>query len=178
MPEKAVQIPEGIEVHIEKKELVVKGPKGELRRVFSHPAARLEIKEGSAVFSSDSDRKKDRAVVGTWAAHFRNMCVGVSKGWETRLKIVYSHFPMKVNVEGRKVVIGNFLGERKNREADIVGKTKVEVSKDEIIITGIDKEQVGNTGGNIERAAKVQGFDRRVFQDGCHLVQKARPIGD
>ncbi|MCX6814622.1 MAG: 50S ribosomal protein L6 [Candidatus Aenigmarchaeota archaeon] len=176
MPEKAVQIPSGIEVRIEKKELIVKGPKGELCRSFFHPSAKLEIKEGTVVFSSDSNRKKDRAVVGTWASHFRNMCLGVSKGWETRLKIVYSHFPMKVNVEGSKVIIGNFLGERKNREADIVGKAKVEVSKDEIIITGIDKEQVGNTAANIERAAKVQGFDRRIFQDGCHLIQKAKPM--
>ena len=178
MPEKSVQIPSGIEVRVEKKELVVKGPKGELRRSFSHPSAKLEIKEGSVVFSSDSNRKKDRAIVGTWAAHFRNMCSGVSSGWEARLKIIYSHFPMKVNVEGSKVVIGNFLGERKNRSADIIGKTKVQVEKDEIIITGIDKEQVGNTAANIERAAKVQGFDRRVFQDGCHLIQKARAIGD
>ena len=178
MVERTVQIPGGIEVKLEKKVLVVKGPKGELRRAFSHPEAKLEIKEGSLVFSTPSKRKKDHAVIGTWAAHFRNMCTGVSSGWEARLKIIYSHFPMKVNVEGNKVVIGNFLGGRKNREAGIVGKVKVEVSKDEIIVTGIDKEEVGNTAANIERSVKVQGFDRRVFQDGCHLTQKAKPIGE
>jgi large subunit ribosomal protein L6 len=176
MAERTVQIPDGIEARKEGKVLVVKGPKGELRRAFSHPAAKLEIKEGTAVFSTDSRRKKDLAIIGTWAAHFRNMCNGVTRGWEARLKIIYSHFPMKVNVEGSRVVIGNFLGERKNREADIVGNTKVHVEKDEIIITGIDKEQVGNTAANIERAAKVQGYDRRVFQDGCHLIQKAKLI--
>lgn len=185
MPEKAVQIPDGIDVRIEREGsrqgrwaavLVVKGPKGELKREFSHPAAKVEIKEGSAVFSAASERRKDRAIVGTWAAHFRNMCAGVSGGWEARLKVIYSHFPMKLSVEGNKVIIGNFLGERKNREAGIVGKAKVEVAKDEIIITGINKEEVGLTAANIERAAKVQGYDRRVFQDGCHLIQKARPI--
>ena len=185
MPEKAVQIPEGIDVRIEREGsrqgrlraavLAVKGPKGEMKREFSHPAARAEIKEGTVIFSSDSERKKDRAIVGTWAAHFRNMCAGVSGGWEARLKVVYSHFPMKLSVEGNRVIIGNFLGERKNREAKIVGKAKVEIAKDEIIITGIDKEEVGLTAANIERAAKVQGYDRRVFQDGCHLMQKARP---
>jgi large subunit ribosomal protein L6 len=178
MTEKAVQVPGGIDVRIEGKVLAVKGPKGELRRSFSHPSAKMEMKEGSVVFSTDSKRKKDRAIVGTWAAHFRNMCAGVSGGWEARLKIIYSHFPMKVSVEGSKVVIGNFLGERSNRKADIVGQTKVQVEKDEIIITGIDKEQVGNTAANIERAAKVQGFDRRVFQDGCHLIQKAKALNE
>src|SRR4030043_803911 len=174
MPEKTVQIPDGVEVKLDGKELVVKGKNGELRRAFSHPAAKVEIKEGTVVFSSDSNRKRNRAIVGTWAAHFRNMCSGASRPWEARLKIIYSHFPIKVSVEGKKVVIGNFLGGRKNREAAIVGDTKVEVAKDEIIVTGIHKENVGHTAANIERAAKVQGFDRRIFQDGCHLVQKAR----
>ena len=178
MPEKSVQIPGGIDVKIEKKELVVRGPKGELRRSFSHPSAKMEIKEGAVVFSTDSARKKDRAIVGTWAAHFRNMCTGVSGGWEARLRIIYSHFPIKVSVEGSRVVIGNFLGERSNRRADIIGDAKVQVDKDEIIISGIDKEQVGNTAANIERAAKVQGFDRRVFQDGCHLIQKAKALNE
>ena len=181
MAEKAVQIPEGIEVKIEREGsraaiLVVKGPKGELKREFSHPSAKLEIKEGIVVFSASSDRKKDRAIVGTWAAHFKNMCAGVSGGWEARLKVVYSHFPMKLSVEGNKVIIGNFLGQRKNREAKIAGRARVEISKDEIIITGIEKEEVGLTAANIERAAKVQGYDRRVFQDGCHLAQKARAV--
>ena len=176
MPERTVQIPDGIEVRAEGRELVVKGPKGELRRLFHHPNMKIEMKEGTVVFSSGSNRKKDRAIVGTWAAHLRNMCSGVSHGWEARLKIIYSHFPMKVNVEGDRVVIGNFLGERSNRKADIVGQTKVQVDKDEIIITGINKENVGHTAANIERAAKVQGFDRRVFQDGCHLIQKAKAV--
>jgi len=77
----------------EGRELVVKGPAGELRRTFFHPNVKSEIKEGTVIFSSESNRKKDRAVVGTWAAHMRNMCSGASRPWEARLKIIYSHFP-------------------------------------------------------------------------------------
>ena len=174
--EKTVEIPKGIEARIEKHELSVKGPKGELRRKLYHPNAKVEIKEGVIVFSTPSKRKRDRAMVGTWTAHFKNMCTGVTKGWEARLKIIYSHFPIKVNVDGKKVVIGNFLGERSNRQAEIVGAVKVQVDKDEIIVTGVDKEDVGQTAARIEAAAKVQGFDRRIFQDGCHLFQKAKPL--
>jgi large subunit ribosomal protein L6 len=176
--EKIVQIPGGIEAKVHGKEMVVKGKNGEARRLFSNPNVKIELKEGSAVFSTDSKRKKDKAVVGTWAAHFRNMCSSASCMWEARLKVVYSHFPIKLSVEGKKVVIGNFLGERSNRSADIVGASKVEISKDEIIVTGPDKENVGHTAANIERASKVQGYDRRIFQDGCHLTQKARPVND
>ena len=176
--EKTVQIPDGIEVRAEGRQLVVKGKNGELRREFYHPNVKLAIKEGTFIVSSESTRKKDRAVVGTWAAHFRNMCSGASVNWEARLKIIYSHFPIKVSVEGKIVSIGNFLGGRSTRKADIVGATKVQIDKDEIIVTGNNKENVGHTAANIERAAKVRGFDRRVFQDGCHLTQKAKSLSE
>ena len=53
----------------------------------------------------------------------------------------------------------------------------MKVEKDEVSITGVDIERVGNTAANIEIAAKINKFDRRVFQDGCHLIQKCKPLG-
>ena len=173
---KKVEIPEGVEVRLESGELSVKGPKGELRRVFLNPNVKMEIKGNEITISSDSDRRKTKAIVGTWASHCRNMITGVTQGWEAKLKIVYSHFPIKFNVQGNTAVIQNFLGERKDRTARIYDGTTVDVKKDEIIVRGIDKEAVGQTAANIETAAKVKGFDRRVFQDGIHLVQKCSPI--
>ena len=64
------------------------------------------------------------------------------------------------------------MGERNPRKARIVGQTKVDIKKDEIIVTGIDKEDVGQTSANIELATKVTGYDRRIFQDGCYITQK------
>ena len=48
----------------------------------------------------------------------------------------------------------------------------MEVKGDTVIVTGIDKELVGQTMANIEQATKVRGFDIRVFQDGIYLVEK------
>jgi large subunit ribosomal protein L6 len=50
--------------------------------------------------------------------------------------------------------------------------TKVNIGKDEVTITGIDKEHVGQTMANIEQATRVRGFDIRIFQDGIYLVDK------
>jgi large subunit ribosomal protein L6 len=171
--QKAVEIPDGVEVAIHDGNLTVKGPKGELSRPFG--GVRMETKDRSAVITSYSDRRKPGALVGTWTAHLRNMITGVTRGWEARLKAVYSHFPVKFTIEGDRVTIQNFMGERRSRSARIMGDVKVDIRKDEIVITGIDKESVGQTAANIEIAAKVRGYDRRVFQDGCHLVQKCRP---
>jgi len=171
--QKIVEIPEGVSVGLEEGNLVVRGPKGELKRKFS--GVKLDVQEGKAIFTS-GERRKEKSLAGTWSAHLRNMIIGVTQEWEARLKVVYSHFPMKFNVEGNKLIIQNFMGERKARTAKIYDNAGVEVRKDEVVITGIDKEEVGQTAANIELATKVKGYDRRVFQDGCHLIQKCKPI--
>jgi len=79
---------------------------------------------------------------------------------------------MSVKVAGDKVVIENFLGERHPRTARIVGDTKVQVKGDEVEVTGINKEHVGQTMANIEQATRIKGRDPRVFQDGIYLVSK------
>lgn len=174
--EKIIEIPEGISIEYKDNIIVVNGPKGRLERRFADTNVRIRIKDKKVIVSSEKDRKKIKALVGTWAAHIKNMIIGVQQGWEARLKIVYSHFPMKVSVEGNKVRIDNFLGEKSSRFAKIVGDTKVEIKGSDIIVTGINKEEVGQTAANIELITKVKGFDRRVFQDGCHLVEKTKPL--
>ncbi len=176
--EKTVTIPEGANISREENFLVLKGPKGELRREFRHPRISIKIENGVVKIKSDTERRKVSSVVGTWAAHLRNMAKGVQKGWEGKLKIVYSHFPVKVGVEGDKVVIQNFGGERKPRTAKIIGDTKVEVKKDEIIVSGTDKESVGHTCSNLELITKIKGRDKRIFQDGIYITNKPKPAGE
>ena len=47
-----------------------------------------------------------------------------------------------------------------------------EIDRDKIVVSGIDKEAVGQTAANIERCTTVKGRDRRVFQDGIYLLSK------
>jgi large subunit ribosomal protein L6 len=178
MFEKTVEIPEGVNASMDGNKLVVTGPKGNLERVFKHHIVKIEIKDSHIKVFSKDERRKQRGLVGTWTALTKNMIHGVNKEWEARLKAVYSHFPMKLAVEGDKFIIQNFLGEKAPRSAKIVEGTNVRVDREEIIITGVDREKVGQTAANIEISAKVIGFDRRVFQDGCYLVQKTKVLED
>jgi large subunit ribosomal protein L6 len=173
---KSVEIPDGIEVRQDGHSLVVKGPSGELSRDFRHPKITTKVRGSEVSFTAADKRKKSRAMLGTYAAHLRNMITGVTRGWESRLKVVYSHFPAKLGVEGDKVLIQNFMGERSPRKAQIAGQTKVEIKKEEIVVSGIDKEATGQTAANIELATKVTGYDRRIFQDGCYITQKCSPM--
>jgi large subunit ribosomal protein L6 len=64
------------------------------------------------------------------------------------------------------------LGERVPRVAKIVGKTQVKVEGSDLIVTGINIEEVGQTAANIEQACRIVGYDRRKFMDGIYIVSK------
>ncbi|NLU04879.1 MAG: 50S ribosomal protein L6 [Methanothermobacter sp.] len=166
-----IPIPDGVDVTIDGG-VTVKGPKGELSRKFNHSEISMAVEDDKMVLEVKFPKKKDKAMIGTVRAHISNMITGVTEGFRYRMKIVYAHFPMSVKVAGDKVVIENFLGERHPRPARIVGDTKVQVKGDEVEITGINKEHVGQTMANIEQATKIKGRDPRVFQDGIYLVSK------
>lgn len=167
-----IEIPEGVEVSIEGSQVTVKGPKGNLSRKLSYPEIEIKKEDSYLVVNSKLDRKQQKAMVGTLAAHVSNMIAGVTKGFEYKMKVVYSHFPIQLKAASGELVISNFLGERKSRSARILDGVKVDVLKDEVVVTGINKENVGQTMANIEQATRVRGFDIRVFQDGVYLVEK------
>lgn len=168
-----IKIPDGIELTIENDTIHVKGEKGTLSRVLSHPSIKMKIKDKSVKISfSNSSHRKERALMGTFVAHIKNMIRGVTEGFEYKMKTVYSHFPIKTNVEGDYFLIHNFLGERSPRKAKILDQVQVEVKGEDITVKGIDKEKVGQTVANIERATKITNRDIRVFQDGVYLIKK------
>ncbi len=172
-----VRVPEGVEVVVEGKKVTVRGPKGELSRDFSHARhvfIRLdEDEEGKkVVVEAFFANRKAKALVGSIASHIENMITGVTKGFRYKLKIVFSHFPITVKVQGDKVVIENFLGEKAPRIAKIMPGVAVKVQKNDVIVEGIDIEAVGQTAANIELATKVKDKDRRVFVDGIYIYEK------
>jgi large subunit ribosomal protein L6 len=100
------------------------------------------------------------------------MITGVSQGFTYKLKIVFAHFPISVKVKENMVSIENFTGERSPRWARIMGDSKVSAKEDDVIVQGINLEDVSQTAANIERATKVKRKDPRVFLDGIFVYEK------
>jgi large subunit ribosomal protein L6 len=176
----SIPIPEGVNVTITGKTVKVEGQKGTIEREFWYPGLHLQKdEENEVVITSDSSRKKIRAIAGTYASHIKNMITGVQDGFFYKLAIVHAHFPMQVAItkEGDAVSISNFLGERKPRMAKIVEGVKVELRGKEIVVSGINKEAVGQTAADIEQTTRIKGYDPRVFQDGIYLVEKGVGMG-
>jgi large subunit ribosomal protein L6 len=169
-----VEVPQGVTVTVTGATLTAKGQKGQIAREFRFPGIAVKVDGGKVIVETGKDDRQTKATVGTYASHINNMVTGVSRGYEYHMKIVYAHFPIQVKVEGKdKVSIGNFLGERKARHASIVGDTKVVVQGAEVVLTGANKEHVGQTAANIEQACKIRKRDPRVFQDGIYITTKA-----
>jgi large subunit ribosomal protein L6 len=168
-----IKIPDGVQITVEGKTVSVKGQKGSISKLLSHPKIDLAVNGNMVQIScSQSPHRKEKALIGTYKAHVRNMVKGVTLGYECTMKTVFSHFPIKTSVDGNHLVIQNFLGERFARKAEILENVKVEVKGDIITLTGIDKEKIGQTAANIERATKVKNRDIRVFQDGIYIVKR------
>ena len=92
------------------------------------------------------------------------------------MKIVYSHFPITIKTEGKKVLIENFQGEKAPRVAKIWGETKVIPKTDDIIITGSVLTDVTQTAAEIELKSKIKNKDHRVFLDGIYRYSKSEGI--
>jgi len=149
-----------------------------LTRDFSHAPVSIQLDGNTIKVKAEWPRKKEASLVGTVSSHVKNMITGTTKGFTYKLKTVFSHFPISVKVEGRKVLIENFTGERSPRVAEIVGDTKVKVKGDDIIVQGTNLEDVSQTAANIQQATKIRRKDPRVFLDGIYVFWKGEGEGE
>jgi len=169
---KIIEIPDGVDVKVEGRIVTVKGEKGTLNRSFSEAPVSI-LQEGKTIkVQANWPRKKEAALVGTVSSHIQNMIVGVTKGFTYKLKIVFSHFPISVKVKEDAVSIENFTGERSPRFVKVLGDVKVSIKEDDVIVQGINLEDVSQTASNIEQATKVRSKDPRVFLDGIFIYEK------
>lgn len=169
---RSIPIPEGVVVNIDGRKVTVRGAKATLSRDFSYAAVSMETDGKNVRISAQWPRKKEASLVGTIESHIKNMVTGVTKGYNYKLKIVFSHFPITVKVQDRAVLVENFTGERRARKANILGDVKVKLEPDDIIVSGSTLEDVSQTAANIEMVTRVTNKDPRVFLDGIYVYER------
>jgi len=172
MAEYEVSIPQGVTVNINKNQVVVAGKLGELKREFKLDKIKTEQKDSKLLIKTDKPKTKEKAYLGSITAHIKNMIKGVEKGHKYKLKVVYKHFPINLELKGNELLIKNFAGEKKPRKSKILEDVKVKISGDKIEVDGKDIEKVGQTAANIEKASRIKKKDIRVFQDGIFITSK------
>ncbi len=171
-----LDIPEGVTVTYNKPILTVQGQLGKTYKSVKKIPVTIEIADNKVLFKAQGTRDKSRAIMNTARSIIRNLCEGVVEGYTIKMKVVFSHFPITVKVEGKQVLIENFQGERAPRKTNIWGETKVVPKGDDVIITGHVLTDVSQTAAEIENGSRVKNKDHRVFLDGIYKFEKNKGI--
>merc|ERR1712167_230034 len=116
-----VKIPEGVEVTVKSRNVVVKGKRGTLTKSFRHMSVDLyKPDENTVAVEKWFAKSKELSVIKTCCSHIQNMIDGVTKGFQYRMKMVYAHFPTNVQIatNGQSLDIVNFI-ECHRRDAEL-----------------------------------------------------------
>ncbi|MCJ7478858.1 MAG: 50S ribosomal protein L6 [Candidatus Nanohaloarchaeota archaeon QJJ-7] len=176
--EKNIEIPEGVEAEVENGTVQVSSGDSSVDKELDHQDLDIQTDNGDITVSASNDRRDVKALMGTYESHIKNMVDGVTEGFEYHMKGFYSHFPMDMKVEGDRFVISNFIGERSTREVDIPGSVDIQIDGEDVILSGPDKDAVGQTAANIEQACHKGDRDPRKFQDGIYITDREVKAGE
>lgn len=151
---KVRKIPQGVNVEIKGGELVIKGPKGELRLKL-HPRVTVSTADGQLTVSVISqENTKDKALWGTFSSIIENMLEGVTVGFKKQLEI--NGVGYKATMKGANLVLE--VGFSHPVELKPEAGIKFEVEKNVITVIGIDKQMVGEMAAQIRSTKKVEPY--------------------
>ncbi|KAH8089280.1 putative 60S ribosomal protein l9 [Filobasidium floriforme] len=178
-------IPEGVEIKLKSRVVTVTGPRGTLTKAVKHIQMDIQIvksqKGNQVVFTVWHGNRKHVACLRTVKSMVSNMFTGVTKGFEYKMRLVYAHFPINpvIGAGGKDVEIRNFLGEKVVRKCPMLeGVTIAEGSKDELVISGNDIENVSQSAASITDKCRVKEKDIRKFLDGIYTSERGTVVKD
>ena len=142
---KPIDIPEGVEIRIDGPRITVKGPKGELSHLI-HPRIKAEMNDRQITVSRPSDRAKDKAFHGLARSLLAGSVEGVTKGFEKTLEIVGVGY--RAQISGKVLTLN--LGYSQPVVFEVPeGITIEEGQRNQLVVKGIDKQQVGQVAAII-----------------------------
>ena len=169
-------IPEGVKVTQKKNMLEFVGPLGKTFKSFRSIPVKIEIVEGKILLKAMGFKKRDYSILHTARSIIRNICEGLVTGYTIKMKVVFAHFPITVKVDGKRILVENFQGERAPRITKIVGNTKVIPKGEDVVLTGEVWTDITQTAANIELKTRVKNKDHRVFLDGIYIYDTKKGL--
>ncbi|KAI1094822.1 60S ribosomal protein L9 [Rostrohypoxylon terebratum] len=186
--QETLEIPEGVKVHIKSRNVTVEGPRGKLSKDLSHIAVNFSRPQKNVIgIEIHHGSRKDVATLRTVRTLINNLIVGVTKGFKYKMRYVYAHFPINVNIEKNgetgnyEVEIRNFIGEKLVRRVVMQPGVDVEIStaqKDELLLLGNSLEDVSQSAADIQQICRVRNKDIRKFLDGMYVSEKGNIVED
>ena len=169
-----IEIPEGIEFKLESNKIIAKAGDKTIIRKIDLQNFTVKVEGNKIILHSKKATRSESKMMYTTKAHINNMINGLINDFEYKLEVAYSHFPVSIELDNsnHKLIVKNFLGERKNRVAKLLPEADVSIKGNIITIKSHNKETAGQTAANIEKATQIKNRDRRKFQDGIYITEK------
>jgi len=150
-----VIIPDGVEVKIKGSEIRVKGPKGEMQRLFS-PLVSVEINDNQVVVTRSSDEANVRSLHGTTRALINNMVTGVSTGFTKVLEVQGVGYRVEQTGDNITLHVGYshpvVIEPPEGITFEVDNRTR------QFKVTGYDKEVVGQIAANIREVRPPEPY--------------------
>ncbi|KAI9713941.1 MAG: hypothetical protein M1820_000671 [Bogoriella megaspora] len=175
-------IPQGVKVSIKTRVVTVEGPRGKLVKDLGHLSVSFRNPKKDLIkIELHHGARKNVATLRTVRTLINNLIIGVTKGFKYKMRYVYAHFPINVNLEKNnetglwEVEIRNFIGEKIVRRVTMQPGVDVEASKtqkDELQLTGTSLENVSQSAADIQQICRVRNKDIRKFLDGLYVSER------
>jgi large subunit ribosomal protein L6 len=170
-----VNVPAGVDVNIKGSEVRVKGPKGELKRLFS-PVVDISVEEGKILIQRDSDEATVRALHGTTRALIQNMVTGVSDGFTKVLEVDGVGYRAEMN--GVNLVLYVGFSHPVVVEPPYGISFDVDTRTRQVKVNGFDRETVGQVASNIREIRPPEPYKGKgIRYQGEKIRRKAGKTG-
>jgi large subunit ribosomal protein L6 len=163
-----IAIPSGVQVTIDGKKIEVKGPKGTLTRTI-RPEITVTEEDGALHVTRPNDDAQNRAYHGLTRALLANMVTGVTTGFEKKLDLVGVGY--RAAMQGKVLVLT--VGYSHPVEMDPGADLEVAVpAPNKIVITGIDKEKVGEFAANVRKVRPPEPYKGKGIRYQDEVVRR------
>ena len=168
-----IEIPSGVTITVDSGNITVEGPKGKLVQ-FITPAVDVNINDGVLTVNPKDESKQARSQHGLMRALINNMVIGVTKGYEKRLEVKGVGFRVASSNNELTMSLGF------SHEIKFKAPEGVNVSNDKmvIIVSGIDKQKVGQVAAEIRALKKPEPYKGKgIMYLGEQILRKAGKAG-
>ncbi|MBR0145312.1 MAG: 50S ribosomal protein L6 [Eubacterium sp.] len=163
-----IAIPAGVTVDIaENNKVTVKGPKGELSRQLA-PEMELKIDNGELTVNRPNDLKRNKSLHGLTRTLIHNMVIGVTDGYKKTLEV--NGVGYRASKQGKKLVLN--LGYSHPVEMEDPEGLTTEVQDNKIIVSGIDKEKVGQYAAEIREKRAPEPYKGKGIKYDYEVIRR------
>ena len=163
-----IKIPEGVKVTYNNKNVTVKGSKGTIEKTI-HPCIDLDIQDQVICVAPVKDTRKNRAFQGLTRSLVANMVIGVDKGFERILQI--NGLGYRASAEKNSILFN--LGYSHPINFELPDGVSATVDKqNQIILSGIDKEKVGQTAASIRQLMPPEPYKGKGIKYADENIQR------